>query len=282
MKRYLIWALVAAAALGAPPASAQSDAQRVNWNQPVAPFRVIGNIWYVGTQGLSAFLITGPKGHVLIDGALPESAPLIEANIRALGFKATDIKYLLNNHSHVDHAGGLAQLKADSGAMLVASAGDAPDLEAGETLGRSDIASFPPVRVDRLIRDGEKVKLGATLLTANLTPGHTKGCTSWTMQVGRRTVIFACSLSVAGQKLADNPDYPHAADDFEASFAKLRGMKADVFLTFHPEFFDMNDKLGRRAKGEKLVFVDPGELGRRVASARRAFLQELTRQRAGD
>ena len=147
---------------------------------------------------------------------------------------------------------------------------------------KGPFAGLPIPDKDVVMADGGTLTLGDTVVTFWMTPGHTKGCTSWTMQVGRRTVIFACSLSVAGQKLADNPDYPHAADDFEASFAKLRGMKADVFLTFHPEFFDMNDKLGRRAKGEKLVFVDPGELGRRVASARRAFLQELTRQRAGD
>jgi metallo-beta-lactamase class B len=260
------------------PASAQDAEQRREWNQPHTPFRLIGNVYYVGTAGLSAFLITGPKGHVLIDGALPESAPLIAANVRQLGFKLTDIRYLLINHAHVDHAGGLAELKRLTGAKLLASEGDAPSLAAGRTIGRSDIGSFPPVRVDRIVKDGEIVRIGPIALIAHLTPGHTRGATSWSTVTDGKTVLFASSLTTAGQRLSGDPSYPHVADDFRRSFARLRALEVDVFVNFHPEFFDLARKEARLKRGDATAFVDPGELARRVDDAERAFAVELRRQ----
>jgi metallo-beta-lactamase class B len=273
--------LTFALALSAPSiALAQSAEQRAKWNGAREPFRIAGNLYYVGTSGLSAYLITGPRGHVLIDGALPESAPLIAANIRKLGFKLSDVKYLLSNHSHVDHAGGLAELKRLTGARMVASAADKPDLEAGTTIGRTDIADFPAVKVDRLIGDGERLTLGPTMLTAILTPGHTKGATSWMTRIDGKSVIFASSISVAGQKLIDNPDYPNAAADFRASFAKLKALKADIFLSYHAEAFALDEKRTRAQAGAKDAFADAGELARQVDLAEKAFEATLAKQRA--
>jgi metallo-beta-lactamase class B len=268
----------------APAAMAQDAAQRVEWNAPFAPFRIIGNVHYVGTRGLASYLITGPQGHVLIDGGLPESAPLIAANIKKLGFRLKDVRYILINHAHFDHSGGLAELKRLTGAQLVASIGDKADLESGKVAGRPELPDAPPVIVDRVITDGYVLRLGPIALTAHLTPGHTRGATSWTMRTGQRsggrTVLFASSLTVAGQKLFGDPHYPRADADFRATFAKLRTMKADVFLSFHDQQFDMQKKRARQQAGVANAFVDPGELARRLTVAQRAFAREEAGQRA--
>ncbi|QJU58065.1 subclass B3 metallo-beta-lactamase [Sphingomonas sp. AP4-R1] len=271
-------------ALAAPlaPALAQSAETRVGWNRPFEPFRIRGNLYYVGTAGLSSYLLTGKAGHVLIDGALPESAPQIAANIQKLGFRLRDVRIILINHSHVDHAGGLAKLKALTGAKLYASAGDMPDLEAGRTLGRTDLSDFPPVHVDRLVRDGQVVALGPIRLTALLTPGHTKGATSWLTTLAGKRVIFASSISVAGQKLVGNEEYPSAAADFEATFRKLKSVKADIFLNYHAEGFGLNEKRAVLNAGKADAFVDPGELGRVVAASEKSFTKELASQKAGN
>jgi len=278
--RTLILLASALAMTASSGALAQSAEQRAKWNGPREPFRITGNLYYVGTSGLSAYLITGPRGHVLIDGALPESAPLIAANIRKLGFKLSDVKYLLSNHSHVDHAGGLAELKRLTGARMVSSAADKPDLEAGTTIGRTDIADFPAVKVDRVIGDGDRLTLGPIALTAILTPGHTKGATSWMTRIGNRNVIFTSSISVAGQNLVNNKDYPNSAADFRASFAKLRALKADIFLSFHAEAFALDEKRAKAQAGAADAFVDPGELSRQVDLAEKAFDATLAKQHA--
>ncbi|RYY42779.1 MAG: metallo-beta-lactamase, partial [Sphingomonadales bacterium] len=164
----------------AAPAQAQDDWVKIRkeWNQPVAPFTIVGNVHYVGTAGIAAYLITTPEGHILIDGAMEESAGQVEANIEALGYKLADVKILLVNHAHWDHSGGLAELKRRTGARLFSSTGDKAGLEAGRLDYRPDLAAAPSVKVDGLIRDGEKIRLGGTVLTTHLTPGHTKGCTS--------------------------------------------------------------------------------------------------------
>ncbi|MFC3077016.1 subclass B3 metallo-beta-lactamase [Phenylobacterium terrae] len=278
--RTLFLALALAAAV--PSVSAAQDAhQRVEWNRPAAPFRITGEVYYVGTAGLAAYLIADPKGHVLIDGGLPESAPLIANNIEQLGFRLSDIRYLLINHSHFDHSGGLAELKQRSGAKLVASAGDRADLEAGRSIGRPELDGFPAVKVDRVVKDGETLRLGRTVLTAHLTPGHTRGCTSWSLAAPTGTVLFACSLTVAGQKLTGDPAYPEAAADFRRSFAKLRSLRADYFLNFHPEFFDLEGKRARLSQGAADPFRDPAELHRQVERAERLFEKELAAQTGG-
>ncbi|MCW3837762.1 subclass B3 metallo-beta-lactamase [Sphingomonas canadensis] len=254
------------------------------WTTPMEPFRIAGNVHYVGTGGISAYLITGPEGHVLIDGALPQSAGAIAAHIRALGFRVEDVRYILINHAHFDHSGGLAELKRLTGAKLLASAADKPDLEAGRTIGRDDLLGFPAVAVDRVIADGEHVRLAGIDLTVHATPGHTPGCTSWSMRVaegGRPLdVVFTCSITVAGQKLVGNAGYPDAADDFRRSFATLRRLRADIFLSFHPTVFGMEEKRRRLLAGDPLAFVDAKELGRVVDAAEAGFKKELAEQRA--
>lgn len=262
----------------------QSRDQRPIWNRAIDPFRIVGNIHYVGTEQLAAYLITGSRGHILIDGAMPESADQIAANVRRLGFRVEDIRTLLVNHAHMDHAGGLARLKQLSGGRLLASAGDRPELESGRIAYRKESWDFPPVRVDGALRDGQRVRLGNTVLTTHLTPGHTRGCTSWTMRVreaGRPLdVLFACSLTVAGQPLVGDTLYPNAAADFSRTFTKLRHLRADVFLNYHAEFFDLPAKRKRLAAGEALAFVDPGELPRQLARAEAGFRAELAVQQA--
>ena len=157
----------------------------VKWNKPTEPFKMIGNVYYVGTDGLTSYLITSPQGHILVDTAMPEATSQIKASIEKLGFKITDIKYLLNTHAHIDHTGGLAEMKAASGAQLVAGEADKPLLEGGYYPGAREetVLNFPPVKVDRTVREGDTVTVGDVTLTALETPGHSPGCTSWAFSV---------------------------------------------------------------------------------------------------
>jgi metallo-beta-lactamase class B len=258
-------------------ALAQSTpALREEWNVQVSPFHIIGNVHYVGAKGVSAFLITTSAGSILIDGGLPETAPLIARNVAALGFDLRQVKHLLNSHAHFDHAGGLAELKRLSGAKLVASRADAPTLRAGAP-------SQPAVTVEREIDDGGKLELGGTTLTARVTPGHTKGCTTWTMSTreGDRTydVVFYCSTSVV-DRLVGNTSYPGIVADYEQSFKRLRALPCDVFLAPHAEFFDMASKLERRKSGAPNPFIDATELRRHVDASEQKFRATLATESA--
>lgn len=260
-------------------------AKNMGWNDPSAPFTVFANIHYVGTRTVSAWLITDPKGHVLIDGVMPQSAPQIAHNIETLGYRLKDVRFLLNSHAHIDHAGGLAGLKQRTGAIMVASAADKPFLEAGDIgHGPSKGMTFPPVRVDRVIGDGQTIRVGQTILIAHLTPGHSPGCTSWSMDARGadrklRRVFFHCSGTVAGQSLHPE-DYRGIVSNFRALFPKVRAMRADIFLSNHDNFFDLHAKRKRLAAGDANAFVDPGELGRFNAAMEKAFKDELARQDA--
>src|SRR4030095_16436626 len=162
-------------------ANPQADPTARSWNQPVKPYRIIGNVWYVGASGVTSFMITTSKGHILIDGGLAETAPQIKQNVAQLGFKLTDVKILLNSHAHYDHAGGLAELKELTGAKLMATEADAALLARGgkDDFQWGDKYLYKPVKADRLLRDGDPVELGGVTLTALLTPGHTRGSTTW-------------------------------------------------------------------------------------------------------
>ncbi|HWA29853.1 MAG TPA: subclass B3 metallo-beta-lactamase [Rhizomicrobium sp.] len=284
--RFFVTAAVASL-LSIASAGAQSgfDAMIANWSRPQAPFRVIGNIYYVGTAELASYLIVSPQGDVLIDGTLQQTAPQIEANIKALGFRLSDVKLILNSHAHFDHAAGIAQIKKDSGARFDASAGDAPILERGYiTYGPSAPVHFPPVKVDHIVQDGETVGFGAAKLTAHLTPGHTPGCTTWTMPVTENGVthhaVFICSVTVAGNPLVNNTIYPQIGADYRASFARLKQMQADVFLGPHVEFFDMQKKLAARKAGGPNPFIDAKEFQAFVAQAEQDFDKDLAQQEA--
>ena len=254
-----------------------------NWTAPTKPFHVIDSVYYVGTEGISAWIIRTPKGLILLDVGMPDAAPLVEENIKALGFKLSDVKILLNSHAHIDHAGGLAKLKADTGAMLIASAGDRYALEKGVYEGSEDVhlLDFPAVKVDRLIGDGETVELGGVKLTAVLAPGHTKGCTGYSLPVTDRgvthQVFFFCSASVAANRLAPNPQYPGIVDDYKRTFAKLKTIKADVLLAPHAEQFDL---VAKRAKldGPVNPFVREGELQALTQNMEADFTVQLAKQ----
>lgn len=257
----------------------------MRWNDRLAPFNIIDNVHFVGTHGLGVFLITTPKGHILIDGAMAQSVPLILDNVRTLGFDPRDIRYLLNTHAHYDHAAGLAGMQRASGATMIASAADKPYLEAGRIdRGPSSVDAFPPVRVDRVVGDGDTVVLGGTTLTARLTPGHSPGCTSWTLMARDskgvpRKVFVHCSASLGGQSLVPEA-YPGMVANYRATFARVRGMQADVFLSNHDIFFDLHAKRARQLAGEKDAFVDPSELARFNAEMEQSFLKALAQQQA--
>ena len=252
--------------------------QRAAWNRPVKPFRVISNIYYVGAANVSSFFIRTPQGAILLDGGLPETAPFIEKNIAQLGFSMKDIKILLNSHAHFDHCGGLAELKKLSGAQMVASERDRPVLVSGQ--GRA--GTFPPVGVDRVIGDHQTVQLGGVTMTAHITPGHTKGCTTWTMPVsdGGKTyrVVFYCSTSVV-DKLVNNSDYPDIVADYERSFAELRKIPCDVFLGPHAGFFKLEEKRKQLDAGKADAFVDPTEMQKYVDESEHAFQEQLAKER---
>ena len=276
--------IVASATLACGVVQAQS--LRETWNRPTTPFRIIGNVYYVGTQGLGAYLMTTSEGHVLLDGGLPESAPLIEANIRALGLDPGDVRYLLNSHAHFDHSGGLAQLKKATGARLIASEGDRSALEGGFYLGSEDVAAYgaPPVTVDRAVEDGDTLEVGDVTLTANITPGHTRGCTSWSMPVvedGRTlNVLFFCSSSVAANRLIDPPQYSGIVADYEKTFSLAKAMKVDVFLAGHTEFFAMSAKRARMREGGPNPFIDSAEFAAFMERSEADFRKQLAAQQA--
>jgi|KBSMisStandDraft_5_1062788.scaffolds.fasta_scaffold198026_2 metallo-beta-lactamase class B len=254
-----------------------------DWSRPVPPFRIVGNIYYVGVTGLGAYLFTSQAGLILLDGTLPENAPQIERNIAKLGFRPGDVKILLNSHAHYDHAGGLAQLKRDTGAKLLASAGDRPALEKGFHIAESAYGgfTFPPVRVDGVLVDGQPVRLGAIALTPVITPGHTAGCTSWMTTVferGRRLrVFFPCSATVAGNKLIGNRTYPGIVGDYRRTFRRLKQVQADVILPPHPEWADVLGRARRAAAGDRDAWLMPDVLPKLVTGWEKDFDAELSK-----
>ncbi|MDX2238421.1 MAG: subclass B3 metallo-beta-lactamase [Hyphomonadaceae bacterium] len=247
------------------------------WRRPVEPFTILGNVHYVGAEGVSAFLITTPQGHILLDGGVAEMAAPIAANIAALGHDVRNVRYLLNSHAHFDHAGGLAALQMQTGATFVASEADRATLESGHIgYGPAAEIDFAPIRVDRVIADGETIELGGVRMTAHMTPGHTRGCTSWRTVTrdahgAERSVFFHCSATVAGQSLAPEA-YPGIVADFRRSFTEIvPAITADVFLSNHGQFFDLAGKRARQRAGDANAFVDPGELQRFNATMQAAF-----------
>jgi metallo-beta-lactamase class B len=263
----------------------QNETNR-SWNQPVKPFRIVGNIYYVGASDLTSFLITTPKGHILLDGGFAETVPQIKENIKSLGFRIADVKVLINSHAHSDHAGGLAALKGLTKAKLYASRDDAVLLANG---GRNDPNfgddfAFTPVQADKILSDGgDTIKLGGIILTAHLTPGHTKGCTTWTMKVSESgksySVVFVGSTSAPGYKLIDNARYPHIAEDFERTFRLLKKLPCDVFLGSHGRFFGLPEKIRLFTENPKRnPFIDSEGYGNYLKQSEENFREQLKKQ----
>lgn len=264
----------------------QADETSRSWNKPVKPFRIIGNVYYVGASDISSFLIVTPKGHILLDSGFVETVPQIQQNVAQLGFRLEDVKVLINGHAHYDHAGGLALLKRLTGATLMASDADAKLLAAG---GKGDPNfgdrfTYEPITADRILNDGDKVELGGVTMVARMTPGHTKGNTTWTMTVkegGKQyNVVVAGSTSAPGYKLVDNPNYPGIVTDYQRTFQVLKSLRCDVFLAPHGNFFDLIEKSKLLEQGKKQnPFIDPQGYKRYIEDTEKAFQKELERQR---
>jgi metallo-beta-lactamase class B len=262
--------------------AAQNQNQRAEWNQPQKPFKVFGNTYWVGTRGLGSVLITSDRGHILIDGALPESVPQIRDHVRELGFKLEDIRLLLNTHVHYDHAGGLGELQRLTGARAAGSEPAAKVFASGES-GSDDpqYGILPPI--DRLtnvevVREGQLLKVGSLIVAAHMTAGHTPGGTSWSWRSceGERCldIVYADSLtsvSADGYKYTKGP----MVAAFEKAFTTLEGLRCDILLTPHPGASGMLEKLAARDGGRTDAFVDPGACKTYVATARANLARRL-------
>jgi len=282
MRRPLFVIALLVAALVPLAASAQLAERWQRMNQPVEPFRIADDLYYVGANSVTAFLIATPEGHILIDGGFDETVPLIRSGVAALGFEWTDVRLLLNSHAHFDHAGGLARIQRETGARFAASEVEAPLLERGglgdDLLG--DEAPFEPVRVDQRLKDGGSVSLGGVTLTARVTGGHTRGCTSWDFEIRdageTRRVVSICSLSVLeGMRFREDPTYPDIEADFRRSFETLERIPAEIFLASHAGFFDLEGKRARLGAPGPNPFVDPEGYRAYVARARQRFEDAL-------
>jgi metallo-beta-lactamase class B len=260
-----------------------------DWTEPFPPFRFAGNLYYIGSKGLANYLVTTPQGHILINSDLESSVPLIRASIEKLGFKFSDIKILLISHAHWDHDGGSAAIKGLTGAKYMVMDRDVSVVESGGKTdfqyGNQPASLYPPTKVDRVLHDGDEVKLGGARLVAHLTPGHTKGCTTWTMKVeeaGRTyEVVIVGSPNVnEGYKLVMNSSYPEIASDYERTFRVLKSLPVDIFLGAHGSYFDLEAKYARLKEGAVTPFIDPAGYKAYVTERENAFRTELAKQKA--
>jgi metallo-beta-lactamase class B len=250
-------------------------------NQPVPPAHIIGNIYYVGTNAVSSFLIVTPDGSILIDSGFNQSVPLIRDSITKLGFRFDDIRVLLSTHAHFDHVAGHALIQQQTGAQIVASRADAEIIARG---GDELWEGWHGSKVTRIVTDNDKVRLGGVELQAHLTPGHTEGCTTWTMTVSegnrRYGVVFVGGYGInPGVRLVGNSAYPRIAADYALTFRVLKRLKPDVFLAQHPEIFNLREKLERRRAGAKQnPFIDPEGYRSAVQAGESAYLDQLRRE----
>ena len=257
------------------------------WTNPFPPFRIAGNLYYVGSEDLASYLIVTPQGDILINSSLESSVPLIRRSVETLGFKFSDIKILLISHAHYDHCAGSARIKQLTGARYYVMDADVSVVESGGktdfNYGADPAMRFPPTHVDRVLHDGDTVRFGGSVLTARLTPGHTKGTTTWTMdetEAGRTLhVVIVGSPNVnAGYKLVGNKAYPHIAEDYRHSFQVLNSLPCDIFLGAHGAYFGLAAKYPRFKAGDSNAFVDPASYKAWIADRERAFQAELNRQ----
>ena len=259
------------------------------WTEAFPPFRIAGNLYYVGSKGLANYLITTPDGNILINSDLEENVPLIKASIEKLGFKFGDTKILLISHAHNDHDAASATIKKLTGAKYMVMDADVPVVESG---GKADFQYgntpddlYAPTTVDRVLHDGDEVRLGGTVLVAHLTPGHTKGCTTWTMRVNEggksyNAVIVGSPNVNPGYKLVGNAGYPHIAEDYARGFRVLKSLPADIFLGAHGSYFGLDAKYPKSKAGGQSPFIDPDGYKKYVEEREQAFRAELAKQKA--
>jgi len=259
-----------------------------DWTEPFPAFRIAGNLYYVGSKGLANYLIATPQGHILINSDLEANVPLIRASVEKLGFKFSDIKILLISHAHWDHDAGSAVIKTQTGAAYMVMDADVPVVESGGKTdfqyGNDTSTQYQPTKVDRVLHDGDTVRLGNAELVAHLTPGHTRGCTTWTLKVeeGGRTydaVIVGSPNVNPGYKLVGNAAYPTIAEDYERTFRVLKALRCDIFLGAHGDYFGLVDKYRRFVNGSTSAFVDSPGYEAYVQQREQAFQSELAKQR---
>jgi metallo-beta-lactamase class B len=276
------------AALLAALSTSTARTQGNDWMEPFPAFTIAGNLHYVGSKGLASYLVTTPEGHILVNSSLTTSVPLIRKSVESLGFRWTDVRVLLISHAHWDHDAGSAEIVKQTGAKYFVMDADVPVVESG---GKADFqygstpdALYPPAKVDRALKDGDEVRLGGAVLVAHLTPGHTKGCTTWTLQVqdGGRTydaVIVGSPNVNPGYTLVGDPAYPRMADDFARTFRVLESLRCDLFLGAHGAYFDMEAKYPQARSRGVAAFVDPAGYKAYVADRKAAFEAELAKQK---
>ncbi len=259
-----------------------------DWTEPFPPFRIADNLYYVGSKGLANYLVTTPQGNILMNSDLQANVPLIQASIEKLGFKFKDTKILLISHAHWDHDAGSAMIKEITGAKYMVMDADVAVVESGGKTdfeyGNSPTTLYRPAKVDRVLHDGDEVKLGDAVLVAHLTPGHTKGCTTWTMQVTDRgkayNVVMLGSPNVnPGYKLVDNKAYPEIAEDYERMWRVLKSLPCDIFLGAHGSYFGLEEKYALMKEGSPNPFVDPSGYKKCIAQKEQDFRTELARQK---
>jgi len=271
--------------------TAPSCGECAEWNRSQKPFLIFGNTYYVGPHGLSSILITSAAGHILIDGALPESAKQIASNIEALGFRIQDVKIILNSHVHFDHAGGIAGLQRMSGARVIASEWSAAVIKQG-SMARGDpqygtSTPIAPIKNVETLHDGETLSVGGVSVTAHLTPGHTPGGTSWTWKSCEgeicHHIVYADSVtpvSAPAFRFTGSSEYPHALDDFEKSFAFLDTTPCDILITTHPDASGLWDRVAARERGVKPdPLVEAGACRQLAQHAREQLRQRLAEER---
>lgn len=272
------------------PASAYA-ASNPDWTTPIAPFRIGDNLYYVGSRDLASYLVVTPRGDILINSSLESSPALIRKSVEQLGFHFSDIKILLISHAHSDHDAGSAEVKRLTGAKYMVMDDDVAVVESG---GAKDFAYpkdlYPVTKVDRVLHDGDAVRLGDAVLVAHKTPGHTRGCTTWTMRTtieGKpQNVVIVGSWNVnAGFRLVDRPgkpaSYPGIVADYERTFVELKKLPCDVFLGAHGAYFGMLEKLDRMKTDGESVWIDPDGYRAAVTEKELAFRKELKRQQGG-
>ena len=266
----------------APPAYVQND-----WTEPFPAFQIAGNLFYVGSRGLASYLITTDEGHILINSDLEANVPMIRKSVESLGFKFSDIKILLISHAHYDHCAGSAAIKQLTGAKYMVMEGDVDVVESGGKndfqYGNDPTQQYPPTKVDRVLHDGDQVKLGDATLTARLTPGHTRGCTTWTMKVNdgsktRNVVIIGSPNVNPGYKLVGNTVYPGITEDYEKTFRVLKSLPVDYFLGAHGSYFDLEKKYPKFKAGDAAALIDTAGYKSYVEEREQAFRRELKKQ----
>ncbi len=263
-----------------------------DWTTPLKPFRIAGNLYYVGSRDLASYLIVTPKGNILINGNLATSPAQIRASVEQLGFHWKDTRILLNSQAHYDHAAGNAGIVKETGAKVMVMDGDVSVMQDGDSHewdSAVDVIGFAPVHVDRILHNGDTVALGGTVLTAHKTAGHTRGCTAWSMQVkganGKplNVVIVGGFAPLSYYKLLDTPQhhasYPGIAHDFELGFATQRSLPCDIFLGAHGVYFNLLGKFARMPTEGEAVWIDPAGYRKTITDAQAAFDKRLDAER---